>query len=206
MDARRLGVALLAVALAGIWVLRRPTAERATDPVDWQRDPIQEPTARAPFQLPSRHGAVTILPRARYDLAAVVVSRERYWLDASAFLSPLDLAVAWGPAAGRDVRRRVDFYQGDRFVIWSTHDRTIDLAAFARHVANVHTLPADDTVRAALLDADPGDVVRLTGLLVDARAEDGFRWKTSLTRNDDGPGSCEVMWVESVQVGDRLYR
>jgi hypothetical protein len=42
--------------------------------------------------------------------------------------------------------------------------------------------------------------LHLTGTLVDAVRDDGARMRTSLTRKDTGPGSCEVMLVESVLV------
>jgi len=45
-----------------------------------------------------------------------------------------------------------------------------------------------------------GQLVLLSGDLVDGTRDDG-RWiKTSLARNDTGPGSCEVMLVRKVAV------
>jgi len=61
-------------------------------------------------------------------------------------------------------------------------------------------------VRRALLGIGREDAVRLAGLLVDAQAADGFRWGTSLSRTDSGMGSCELLWVEEAQVGQRVYR
>jgi hypothetical protein len=43
-----------------------------------------------------------------------------------------------------------------------------------------------------------GQVVHLTGFLVDAARDDGAYIHTSLTRSDTGPGSCEVVLVEQV--------
>jgi hypothetical protein len=45
-----------------------------------------------------------------------------------------------------------------------------------------------------------GQVVHLTGLLVDGRRDDGSFINTSLTRSDTGAGACEVMLVERVEV------
>ena len=36
--------------------------------------------------------------------------------------------------------------------------------------------------------------------------QDGFHWKTSMTREDDGPGACELVWVETIQIGRDVYR
>jgi hypothetical protein len=44
----------------------------------------------------------------------------------------------------------------------------------------------------------PGQVVTLSGELVDAVRDDGAWIKTSLVRNDTGPGACEVLLVDEV--------
>jgi hypothetical protein len=40
--------------------------------------------------------------------------------------------------------------------------------------------------------------VIVRGYLVEARGADGWRWRSSLTREDTGAGACELIWVESV--------
>jgi hypothetical protein len=70
-----------------------------------------------------------------------------------------------------------------------------------RHSANTHVIPASATV-AARLDRVrlSGQVVHLSGFLVDGIRDDGMRIRTSLTRNDTGQGACEFLLVESVGV------
>ena len=46
----------------------------------------------------------------------------------------------------------------------------------------------------------PGQVVALEGYLVKVISKDGWRWQSSLTRNDTGNGACEVIWVEEVEI------
>jgi hypothetical protein len=55
-------------------------------------------------------------------------------------------------------------------------------------------------VRAALKRLRSGEVVHLSGELVDGKRSDGAWIKTSLTRVDSGPGSCEVLLVKEVVV------
>jgi hypothetical protein len=45
-----------------------------------------------------------------------------------------------------------------------------------------------------------GQVVRLSGLLVDGVRDDGMAIRTSLTRNDTGAGACEFLLVQRVEV------
>jgi hypothetical protein len=197
-----------ALAAAGLlwWLATRPQASAGREEPRWLAEPAQLDTDREPFVVDTRRGSVTLLPRAAFEIAAVVRGAERYRLDDSAFLSPLDLALAWGEAGMPEVRRRVDVFQGARFFTWSTSDGSLDLTALAHHQANVHLIPASPNLRRALLAVGRDDLVRLAGLLVDAHGADGFRWSTSLSRTDDGAGSCELLWVEELQVGRRVYR
>ena len=45
-----------------------------------------------------------------------------------------------------------------------------------------------------------GQVVHLTGLLVDGARDDGMTIRTSLTRTDSGAGACEFMLVQHVEI------
>jgi hypothetical protein len=67
------------------------------------------------------------------------------------------------------------------------------------HSANTHVIPADQSVRRQLKHLRVGQVVHMTGLLVDAVRDDGITIKTSLTRSDSGPGSCEILLVTEVE-------
>jgi hypothetical protein len=53
-------------------------------------------------------------------------------------------------------------------------------------------------VRSQLARLRTGQVVHLSGVLVDAVRDDGAYIRTSLTRTDSGAGACEVMLVEHV--------
>ncbi len=66
------------------------------------------------------------------------------------------------------------------------------------HSGNMHMIPANPGVKADLDDVGEGDLVRFSGYLVDASGPNGFTWKTSLSRDDTGDGSCELFYVERV--------
>lgn len=196
---------LLALAAVAWFTAGRPRGVAAEEPVDWRRDPVQTTTARAPFELDTARGPVTITPRAGYDVAALVESKEPYWLDATAFLSPFDLALAWGEVATPELRGRLEVGQSWRFFFWRARDSSVDVGYVIRHSANTHVIPASANVRRALAAIAPGDFVRLRGLLVDVRGARGLTWNTSLQRDDHGDRGCEILWTESVQIGDRRF-
>jgi hypothetical protein len=177
-----------------------PTSE----PIDWEREPIQTDTSRTPFTIETRRGVVTVHPRAEFDVSAVVASAEHYSLDAGAFVCPVDLAMTWGNLPQPPYKDRITYDQMDRFYFWRTAER-LDLNYIATHSANMHMVPSTKNLARALGGIGSGDRVRIKGLLVDIDRRDGFLWRTSMTRLDTGPGACELVWVEELQRSDRLY-
>jgi hypothetical protein len=59
-------------------------------------------------------------------------------------------------------------------------------------------VPSNSAVAAALDAVNAGDRIRIDGWLVQIDSSDGWRWRSSLTREDSGAGACEVIYVCSV--------
>jgi len=176
---------------------------------NWRLRPVHPsdgPIAPADPQQADAEGArVTTLgrwrikPRARYDITARILSREDYHFDLLADLIPEDLALGWGPMSDNRVLRAFKITQGARFYSWMPkQDLPIPRQDVIEHSANTHVIPADSAVRRQLKRLRVGQVVHLTGFLVDAVRDDGAYINTSLTRSDTGAGSCEVVLVEQV--------
>ncbi len=202
-----LGLTALAGLAAGGCGFALPAGSVPTDaPIEWQREPLQTDTERVAFVVPTGSGEVTVRPRAAFDIAAVVAAAEPYSLDAGAFLVPVDLVMTWGQLPLEPYRGKVSYSQMARFYFWRTHDGSLDLHYIATHSANMHMIPATRNLARALAHVGSGDSVHVRGLLVDVESDRGFRWATSLTREDTGPGACELVWVEELQRGARLYR
>lgn len=199
-------LALLAVVLLGYFALSRPRTAGAGDPVDWSREPVQASTDRPAFQIESGKGTVTLQPHAAFDVSARVAAAERYRLDAGASLAPVDLVLTWGKLPEEPFKSKVSYQQMTRYYFWRTPTADLDLGYIQAHSSNMHMIPAGENVRRALVSVDEGDAVRLRGLLVSASREDGFTWDSSLSRTDSGPGACELVWVEEIQIGRKLYR
>jgi hypothetical protein len=143
---------------------------------------------------------------AEFDVEARVLSTHRYSHDASAELSPIDLALGWGPMSDGEVLDAIDISQHGRFYEWSTRNPPIPIIEIGRHSANMHMIPADESVESALEGVRRGHVVHFRGELVKATHPNGFRWKSSLTRRDAGGGACEVVFVREFEVVDPKAR
>jgi hypothetical protein len=176
------------------------------------RDVIQPPGVLAPDppqQVNLTDGArlrrddISLATRAYVEITARVLSREDYAWDAEAALVPTDLALGWGRMSDSAVLARIDISQSARFYYWRTETWPIPRNEIERSSANMHIIPADAGVRGALKRVRKGQLVHIEGFLVDASRPGGWRWKTSLTRDDTGAGACELVYVESLDVIDR---
>jgi len=61
-------------------------------------------------------------------------------------------------------------------------------------------IPANEEVKAALFDVEEGQVVQLHGYLVRIDADDGWQWRSSLTRKDTGDNACELVLTEKLRI------
>jgi hypothetical protein len=145
-------------------------------------------------------GRWTLTVRATYQVTARVLAREPYHFDALADLIPEDLALGWGPMSDNRVLETLEISQSDRFYYWhATAATTIGRDVIISHSANTHVIPQNALIARLLARLRPGEVVTLSGELVDGERSDG-RWiKTSLIRTDTGAGACEVMLVTDVR-------
>lgn len=175
----------------------------------WRHDPPARwkgmPAARSPVQtatdLPPefRSGDYVIKPLARYEITAVVLGTERYRVDPSAELAPVDLALGWGPMSVAGVLNELTISQDGRFYEYTyKQEPPLPEAEIAHHSANTHCIPADADVRRSLQAIRRHDLVTLRGLLVEVNRPDGFNWRSSLTREDTRGGACELVWVTEV--------
>ncbi len=145
-----------------------------------------------------QRGTVALKTRAQFELTARVLSRSDYSLDEGASLVPTDLALGWGRMSDSAVLANIQVSQSGRFYRWHVKTFPIPRREIEVSSANMHLIPADAGVRAAIKRVRAGQIVHLQGYLVDARRSDGWQWNTSMTRDDTGGGACELVYVESL--------
>ena len=137
-------------------------------------------------------------PLANFEIDARVLLRARYYFDQGASLSPLDLTLGWGPMSDTTTIEKIRLSHGHRYYSYRIQDRALDLKTVAHNSANMHLIPANDSVKSALLKVRPNEFISIKGKLVAIRSASGFTWRSSLTRKDTGMGACEVIWVDEV--------
>lgn len=144
-------------------------------------------------------GEFTLTPRAEFAVTGKLLSKRRYYWDRLTPLVPWDFALGWGPVSDEAWLAHSRVTQGSRFMYWQLSDSPMTLETVEPASANVHLIPASDSVREALAAAAQGAIVALQGQLVDIRLPDGKHIPSSLSRRDVGPGACEILYVTHAQ-------
>jgi hypothetical protein len=192
---RYLFVALFAFALWKLWSERAITRPPGVLVQDAPAQTAVDGAAR-----PLVKNGYTIQPLERFALDARVLGAERYRFGREADLSPIDLALGWGPMSDTAVLAKIEISQSNRFYFWRVEQFPIPRREIEINSANMHMIPATADVERALSRVRTGSLIRLRGYLVEAVAPDGWRWRSSLTREDTGNGACELVWVERLDV------
>jgi hypothetical protein len=163
------------------------------------REPVQQLVARdAPV---FAKDGFRVAALASFALEARVLRSKNYCCSGPDRLAPVDVAFGWGKMSDEAVLARIDVSQSSRFYYWRYEGsppiphREIELSS-----ANMHLIPATKAIEKKLKNLRPWNVVALKGYLVDVQGEVGFRWRSSLTREDIGSGACELIWVEEAEV------
>lgn len=159
--------------------------------------PLQQPISRHPMKYKGH--IIDFL--ASYEIQARILSTENYYVDPGAKISPIDLALGWGPMSDNRNLRELKMKQSDRFYFYSWEVAPpLPERVITQNSANVHIVPADSIIEKQIKALRKGQVVKLTGALIMVSDFNGGGWKSSLTREDSGPGACELFYVESVRV------
>ncbi len=141
-----------------------------------------------------------IKPLADFEIEARVLAAEHSHMDKFADLIPVDLALGWGRMSDESILKDIKISQSNRFYFWHVDNFIIPRKEIETHSANMHMIPADEAIEKTLNAVRVGQVVKITGYLVEAISNDGAHWRSSLTRNDTGAGACELILVKSVSV------
>ncbi|MFZ6658962.1 hypothetical protein [Undibacterium sp. TJN19] len=138
---------------------------------------------------------------ADFTIEARVLSKQTYSSDREADLAPVDLALGWGSMSDTAVLDQLSIGQSNRFYFYRWEkEPPRPPTEIATHSANMHLIPTTPALEKIMKDVRVGQVVKIRGQLVEARAVDGWHWRSSLTRDDTGAGACELIRVEAIEV------
>lgn len=130
-----------------------------------------------------------------------ILSRENYLLGRDAKFSPVDFAVGWGRMTDPKIYKQIEISQSGRWYRWRTQSAPpIPVREIETSSSNIHIIPANASIGRQLDKVKADDKVFLSGDLVEIKGDDGWTWKSSLSREDTGDGACELLRVDQVMV------
>ncbi len=156
--------------------------------------PEQSPTSEANLML----NGYNITPLQSFDIEARVLSTEHYSFGRAADLAPVDLVLGWGPMSDEAVLSKIDITQSNRFYYWHVDAFPIPRRDIETNSANMHIIPADSAIEKKLKSVRAGQKIKLNGYLVEAKAQDGWHWRSSLSLTDTG--ACELVYAKVLDV------
>jgi hypothetical protein len=164
---------------------------------------VEEEPYQASISSPASHRIddYIITEFAEFSIKAKVLSRENYYLGREADLSPVDLTLGWGNMSDESILDNIEISQSGRFYRWQVKSFPIPQREIESSSANMHLIPANEAVASDIKKIRKGDIIELSGSLVNVSStSDGWHWWSSQTRYDTGNGACELIWVNSLKV------
>lgn len=141
-----------------------------------------------------------ITPLAEFEATVKLLSKEDYSYDPGSVISPTDFAVGWGRLSDESILDNIEFEQSARWLHYKKINKaSVELKELQTHTANIHLIPANDSIARQIKRAKHGQIIKIVGKLVFVNSsEQNFQWRSSLSRDDLGDGACEVLYLESL--------
>ena len=105
--------------------------------------PIQKDLKK---KIPFEHKDYQINPLAFFKLEARVLHKKRYRFGREAELSPLDLALGWGPMSDEKILDEFRIRQSNRFYYWYSKNLPISKMDVIENSSNMHLIPENEQV------------------------------------------------------------
>ena len=145
---------------------------------------------------------------ANYTIYGRVVDRHRYFGGSVINnLSKIDLGIAWGFMATDEAQKHFKWSSyGTRFLRWKSQDLSwVDAHGGTTNIgkfySNNHLIPDNSNIDKLLKMVKVNDYIKIDGYLVNADYTQGKYtgyWHSSTSRDDQGDGACEIIYVKDI--------
>jgi hypothetical protein len=150
-------------------------------------------------------GEFNFIALAEYNIKARVLSRNNFSVGKESEVSPFDLALGWGPMSDQAIIDKINISQSNRWYYWNADVLPIPSNEINLNSANVHIIPMNKQIEDKFDKVFKGSLIEMKGYLVKVTTSDSWWWVSSLKREDKGGGSCELFWVEDLEVFDKKF-
>lgn len=143
----------------------------------------------------------SFVPIASFQATAKVLCISSYNYDEMNEFSPVDIALGWGRMSDQKITDQIDIKQQHRWYVWQTDHFPIPREEIEKNSCNIHIIPANDDIEDKIDNVLRGNIIQLSGKLVNVnKVGESWIWKSSTRRNDTGSGACEILWVDEIKI------
>ena len=180
---------------------------------DVLKEPVQkEAINQEPIEFSKDDYQYSLKPLYEFELNAMIVNRldyRKFSISKKDSVFPMDLCVVWGDNVKSKVyqSKMLSFSQDFRMCFWRWFG---NLEFNNNQAANVHLIIKEESLADKLKLLSSGDQVKVKGQLVNVSAKNtgqsdignssAFNMRSSTIRNDTGPGACEIINVEDIEI------
>lgn len=183
-------------------------------------NPVQNKIKKDSFAIQKYGVDIKITKLASYDITGKVEAIKDYstnfisnFLSFEAanmtdYISPRDLTLSWGQIAldenSNSIKADQNYLNSER-VVWYTYTNELKKKYgeeyILSHISNNHVVTLDEGLKRELLKIKQADIVRIKGYLIEVSCSNGVHWgPSSLTRDDQGLHSCEILYAEDIVI------
>jgi hypothetical protein len=172
-----------------------------------KEEPKQNSIDQGSFSVSINKVDYEIQPIYEYELFGLVVSYELHDGDYSLHkrwndhLNVADYCVVWDENASSEFLPKIDFWNGQFTCNFSTRNKEAWDDFNVKQLSNNHLISDDQYIRNKLRKINVGDQIRIVGWLSSYKnIKSGAVRGTSVSRDDQGNGACETIYVKEVSV------
>jgi len=166
---------VVALILGAMWIYTSTRPLYQPDGVVAPDAPVVQALVDAPTAL--ERNAHRMTATARFSGKVRLLSVQRYARDRAAQVSPVDVGVGWGRLSDSAVLRSLDLAQGSRELVYQIYDPSVPDTEMQASVLNLHLVPSTAELEARMKELRAGQVVSLSGFVVEVTGPDGWRWQ-----------------------------
>ncbi|MBO7672060.1 hypothetical protein J6S88_01495 [bacterium] len=173
-----------------------------------------------------KKGSYKLKKLAEYSISGKVVAKNFFFWGnylpkgkrAFQSVALFDIGLVWGKMADNDILNNYKFISAKSAVArtlyprlkYGTQKSPLTWDEAQSKFSHTHVIPATPSVMYALLNTGKNQPVKMEGYLVDVYDDGKVVAQTSLSRIDTnktarGGGACEIMYVEKVQLKNKVY-
>jgi hypothetical protein len=181
---------------AAIWLCIPERVYRSAPGILSPNPPMQR---EHPPKVIAQRDGFEIAAVADFSLEARVLGTKRYRIGPDVGLAPIDIGVGWAKMSDQRILDQFSLSMGNRFFFYSWKDRPpLPEKEIMVSMANIHAIAADGSIADRIAALRTGELIILHGKLVNVKGPKGFKWNSSLRRDDTGNGACEVCYVTGI--------